>query len=839
MEHKCSAHHAGVDEVAERVRKNPAASSVKDPVCGMTVDPATAKWSHSGDGRIWYFCSNGCMSKFAADPQRYLADPDTQSSAPTPPEHANPASSGAVYTCPMHPEVRRPAPGACPVCGMALELANGISVAPAKTEYTCPMHPEVIQDHPGSCPKCGMALEPRTAAFDADAGEASNPELADMSRRFWISTVLALPLLALSMSEMSPGMPVQRALGTHLIIWIELLLATPVVLWGASPFFERGARSLVTRHLNMFTLISLGVGIAYAYSVFATLFPGLLPSADKTSMAGPPLYFEAAAVITALVLLGQVLELRARGRTAGAIKALLGMAPRTARIVRDDGREEDVALENVQVGDRLRVRPGEKIPVDGTIIEGASSIDESMITGEPLPVAKNAGESVIGATVNGTGSFVMRAEHVGATTVLAQIVRMVAEAQRSRAPIQRLADTVSGYFVPMVIGAAVITFTAWLLVGPPPTLAHAILAAVAVLIIACPCALGLATPMAVMVGTGRGAHAGVLIRNAEVLELMERVDTIVVDKTGTLTEGKPRLTSIEVVSGFAESEVLRLAASVERASEHPLAAAIVAGANDRDIALDRVVGFVSTTGGGVSASVGGRVVRVGSARIFEDQSVAGDLIARADALRCEAHTVVFIAIDGRPAGLVGIADPIKQSTPAALSALRADGVRVVMLTGDNRATAEAVARQLGIDEIEAEVMPQDKANVVKRLQAEGRIVAMAGDGINDAPALAQATVGIAMGTGTDVAMQSAGITLVKGDLMGIVRARHLSRATMRTIRQNLFFAFVYNMLGVPIAAGVLYPFLGLLLNPMIASAAMSASSVSVIVNSLRLRHAEL
>ena len=534
-----------------------------------------------------------------------------------------------------------------------------------------------------------------------------------------------------------------------------------------------------------------------------------------------------------------MLELRARGRTAGAIKALLGMAPRTARIVRADDREVDVALDQVQVGDLLRVRPGEKIPVDGVIVHGVSSIDESMITGEPLPVAKRAGARVIGATVNGTGSFVMRAEHVGTATVLAQIVRMVAEAQRSRAPIQRLADTVSGYFVPMVIGAAVITFTAWLLAGPPPSLAHAILAAVAVLIIACPCALGLATPMAVMVGTGRGAHAGVLIRNAEVLELMERVDTIVVDKTGTLTEGQPRLMIVEVVSGFDESEVLRLAASVERASEHPLAAAIVAGANERSIKLDRVVDFVATIGAGVSASVGAHVVRVGSVRMFDDPAAAVDLIARADALRREAQTVVFIAIDGRPAGLIGIADPIKPSTPTALAALRAEGVRVVMLTGDSRATAEAVARQLGIDEIEAEVMPQDKADVVKRLQAEGRIVAMAGDGINDAPALAQATVGIAMGTGTDVAMQSAGVTLVKGDLMGIVRARHLSRATMRTIRQNLFFAFVYNVLGVPIAAGVLYPLFGLLLNPMIASAAMSASSVSVIVNSLRLRRAEL
>ena len=776
----------------------------------MTVDPATAKWSHPHDGHTYYFCSNGCMTKVASDPAQYLAP------SPAPLVQAAHAAPSPIADT---------------------------TITAQKTEYICPMHPEVIQDHPGSCPKCGMALEPNVPAMalgiDSVAEDAPNPELAGITRRFWVSAALSLPLLALSMSEMIPGMPLQHALGTRLIIWIELMLATPVVLWGAQPFFERGARSLVSRNLNMFTLISLGVGIAYGYSVFATLFPGLLPNLADPSSGAPPVYFEAAAVITALVLLGQVLELRARGRTAGAIKALLGLSPRTARIVRADGSEEDVALDLVQPRDLLRVRPGEKIPVDGVIVEGASAVDESMITGEPLPVGKSAGDHVIGATVNSTGSFVMRAERVGAATVLAQIVRMVAEAQRSRAPIQRLADTVSGYFVPMVMGAAVITFAAWFLVGPPPSLAHAILAAVAVLIIACPCALGLATPMAVMVGTGRGATAGVLIRNAEVLELMERVDTILVDKTGTLTEGKPRLTTVEAAPGFDESEMLRLAASVERASEHPLAAAIVAGAGDRAITLDSVVDFTSTTGAGVSANVGGRIVRVGSERIFDGAAAARDLIARADALRREAQTVVFVVIDGHPAGLIGVADPIKKSTPPALAELRADGVRVVMLTGDSRATAEAVARRLGIDEVEAEVMPQDKANVVKRLQAEGRIVAMAGDGINDAPALAQATVGIAMGTGTDVAMQSAGVTLVKGDLMGIVRARKLSRATMRTIRQNLFFAFVYNVLGVPIAAGALYPLFGLLLNPMIASAAMSASSISVIMNSLRLRKAEL
>jgi P-type Cu+ transporter len=623
------------------------------------------------------------------------------------------------------------------------------------------------------------------------------------------------------------------------IIWIELALATPVVLWGAKPFFERGARSLVSRNFNMFTLVALGVGIAYGYSVFAAIFPGLMPPLAGNGNVAPPVYFEAAAVITTLVLLGQVLELRARTRTAGAIKALLGLAPRTARIVRADGSEEDLALDQVQPGERLRVRPGEKIPVDGVIVEGASSIDESMITGEPLPVERSAADRVIGATVNGTGSFVMRAERVGADTVLAQIVRMVADAQRSRAPIQRLVDTVAGYFVPLVMGAAAITFAAWYFAGPAPVLGHAIVAAVAVLIIACPCALGLATPMAVMVGTGRGATAGVLVRNAEVLELMERVDTIVVDKTGTLTEGKPRLTTVTAAAGFDETEMLGLAASVERASEHPLAAAIVAGAGERGIAIESVKDFSSTTGTGVSANVGGRVVRVGSERIFEGASGAGELVAQAETIRREAQIVVFVAIDGRPAGLIGVADPVKKSTPGALAELRKDGMRVVMLTGDSRATAEAVARQLGIDEVEAEVLPQDKANVVKRLQAAGRVVAMAGDGINDAPALAQATVGIAMGTGTDVAMQSAGVTLIKGDLMGIVRARKLSRATMRTIRENLFFAFVYNVVGVPIAAGALYPLFGLLLSPMIASAAMSASSISVILNSLRLREVEL
>jgi P-type Cu+ transporter len=809
----------------------------------MTVDPATAKWTHRHDGNTHYFCSNGCMTKFIADPQKYLASnlaPHVaQSSKPAPsvPDaHQAPVSSGVIYTCPMHPEIRRSAPGRCPICGMALEPLGPVAAVPSKTEYVCPMHPEVVQDHPGTCPKCGMALEPRVSTNLAD--DAPNPELADMTRRFWVSTAFSVPLLVLSMSDLIPGMPVQHALGMSLLAWIELILATPVVLWGAKPFFERGARSIVNRHLNMFTLISLGVGIAYTYSLFATLFPGALANTSGAADGSPPVYFESAAVITALVLLGQVLELRSRESTAGAIKALLQLAPPSARLVRADGTDEDVALELVRPADLLRVRPGEKIPVDGVIVEGSSTVDESMITGEPLPTEKHIGEKVIGATVNGIGSFVMRAERVGTETVLAQIVRMVAEAQRSRAPIQRLADVVASYFVPMVMGAAVITFAAWYFAGPAPAFAHALVAAVAVLIIACPCALGLATPMAVMVGTGRGASAGVLIRSAEALELMERVDTIVIDKTGTLTEGKPRLVTVETSAGFDESEMLRLAASVERASEHPLAAAIVAGASDRRITLDDVIDFTSATGVGVSAKVGERVVGIGSERILEGAS-AKDLIARADQLRREAQTVMFVTVDGQPAGLIGVADPIKRSTPAALAQLRADHVRVVMLTGDSRATAAAVARQLGIDEVEAEVMPNDKANVVKRLQAEGRIVAMAGDGINDAPALALATVGIAMGTGTDVAMQSASITLVKGDLMGIVRARNLSRVTMRNIRQNLFFAFIYNVLGVPIAAGVLYPPFGLLLNPMIASAAMSASSLSVILNSLRLRKVEL
>jgi len=742
---------------------------------------------------------------------------------------------GHVYTCPMHPEVRQEVPGSCPKCGMALEPLAPTAPTVARVEYTCPMHPRIVRSEPGACPICGMALEPRTIS----AVEEENPELRNMTRRFWVSTVLTLPLLASVMGDMLPGQPLRHLVSPRVAAWAQLVLATPVVLWGGWPFFVRGWQSLVHRSLNMFTLIALGTGLAYAYSVAATLAPGLFPAAFR--MHGEVgLYFEAAAVITVLVLLGQVLELRARSQTSGAIRALLGLAPRTARRVRADGGEEDVALDAVQVGDRLRVRPGEKVPVDGVLVEGTSAVDESMVTGEAIPVEKTAGDRVIGGTVNGTGGFVMRAERVGRETLLAQIVQMVSEAQRSRAPIQRLADLVAAWFVPAVVFVAVVSAIVWASVGPEPRAAFAIVNAVAVLIIACPCALGLATPMSIMVGTGRGAAAGVLIKNAEALEVMERVDTLVVDKTGTLTEGKPKLVTAEPAAGFEETELLGLAAGIERGSEHPLAAAIVAGATARGIAVAPSEEFKSVTGKGVVGRVSGRAVALGNRRLMEDLGVTlGGLIERAEKLRGEGQTVMFVAVDRSPAGLVGVADPIKASTPEALELLRASRLRIVMLTGDSRATAEAVARRLGITEIEAEVLPEQKIAVVKRLQAEGRKVAMAGDGVNDAPALAQATVGIAMGTGTDVAMQSADVTLVKGDLRGIVRARRLSQATMRNIRQNLFFAFVYNALGVPIAAGVLYPWLGILLSPIIASAAMSLSSVSVIGNALRLRRVPL
>ncbi|OLE36323.1 MAG: copper-translocating P-type ATPase [Candidatus Rokubacteria bacterium 13_1_20CM_2_70_7] len=743
-------------------------------------------------------------------------------------------TQGRVYTCPMHPEVRQPRPGSCPKCGMSLEPVGAPEPA-ARTEYVCPMHPQIVRSAPGSCPICGMALEPRTAT-----GDEENAELKDMTRRFWVSVALSVPLLAFVMGDMLPGQPLRHGLSSRLIAWLQLVLATPVVLWGGWPFFQRGWASIVNRSLNMFTLIALGTGTAYVYSVVAAVAPGIFPDSFRPHGGGVGLYFEAAAIITTLVLVGQVIELRARTQTSSAIKALLSLAPKTARRLRADGGDEEVSLDQIQPGDRLRVRPGERVPVDGTILEGTSAVDESMVTGEPIPVEKTPGRRVTGGTVNGTGSFVMRAERVGSDTLLAQIVRMVSEAQRSRAPIQRLADTVSAYFVPAVVAVALISATVWGLIGPEPRMAYALVNAVAVLIIACPCALGLATPMSIMVATGRGAMAGVLIKNAEALEILEKVDTLVVDKTGTLTEGKPRLTSVVTVSGQSESDLLRLAASLERGSEHPLAAAIVAGAQERKLALSATDDFRSVTGKGVVGRVEGRTVALGNHRLMEDLAIAvGDLAERADALRRDGQTVMFVAVDGRAAGLVGVADPIKETTPEALRSLHESGVRVVMLTGDSRATGEAVARKLGIEETEAEVLPEQKSAVIKRMQAEGRIVAMAGDGVNDAPALAQAHVGIAMGTGTDVAMESAGVTLVKGDLRGIVRARRLSRATIRNIRENLFFAFIYNALGVPIAAGVLYPVFGLLLSPIIASAAMSFSSVSVIANALRLKRVAL
>jgi len=717
---------------------------------------------------------------------------------------------------------------------MALEPA-GAPAAVRNTEYVCPMHPEIVQDHPGNCPKCGMALEPRIVTMEEDTHE-----LDDMSRRFWLSTALAIPVfLSAMVAEFWPEV-MAGIISARNRQWLEMLLATPVVLWGGWPFFVRGWRSVVSWNLNMFTLIALGVGVAWSYSLVAVLMPGIFPQSVYNAMGVVPVYFEAAAVITALVLLGQVLELRARSRTNAAIKLLLGLAPNTARIVRDDGSEEDIPLEQVKVGDSLRVRPGEKVPVDGSVTGGASHVDESMVTGEPIPVAKTAGDRLIGATINATGSLLMRAEKVGADTLLAQIVNMVAAAQRSRAPIQKLADVVAGYFVPAVVVVALITLAAWGIWGPEPRLAHAVINAVAVLIIACPCALGLATPMSIMVGTGKGALIGVLFKNAEALEVLRKVDTLVIDKTGTLTEGKPKLVAVVPVEGFQEQDTLRWAASLERASEHPLAEAIVRGAADRKLNLVPVDDFQSVTGQGVTGKVEGHKVALGNLKLLESLGIdAGDLPRRADSLRAEGQTVMLLAIDGKAAGLIGVADPIKETTPEAIAALHAEGIRIVMLTGDSRKTAEAVAGKLGIDQVQAEVLPEQKAQIVQQLQAEGRTVAMAGDGINDAPALAQAQVGIAMGTGTDVAMESAGVTLVKGDLRGIVRARRLSRATMRNIRQNLFFAFIYNALGVPIAAGVLYPFFGLLLSPMIAAAAMSFSSVSVIGNALRLRRVPL
>lgn len=787
--HCCSRHgskHSALDQAHHGSPAERSEGTVKDPVCGMDVDPHTATHRAAHAGRSFYFCSAGCRTKFVADPEKYLGEKKQVEQVP----------EGTIYTCPMHPEIR--------------------------------------QVGPGSCPICGMALEPLLAT--ADAGP--NPELVDMTRRFWIGLVLTLPVLVLEMGSHFTGLDhlVSRSYSN----WLQFVLATPVVLWAGWPFFERGWASVKSRNLNMFTLIAMGTGVAWAYSVVATLAPQIFPGAFRGHDGSVAVYFEAAAVITVLVLLGQVLELRAREATGGAIRALLDLAPKTAKRIEPDGNETDVSLDVVSVGDRLRVRPGEKIPVDGEVIEGRSAIDESMVTGESMPVTKNKGDRVIGGTLNRSGALIITAQKIGRDTMLAQIVQLVADAQRSRAPIQRLADQVSGYFVPAVIITAILAFAAWAIWGPDPRLAYGLVAAVAVLIIACPCALGLATPMSIMVGVGRGAAAGVLIKNAEALERMEKVNTLVIDKTGTLTEGRPALTKVVAAAPWSEGEVLRLAASVERASEHPLAEAIVRAADEQAIETLPVTEFDSPTGKGAMGFVSGRQVLLGNARFLGEHNIdISSLAAKVEVLRADGATAIFVAVEGSAAGVLAIADPIKASTPEALSALKREGLRVVMLTGDNWTTARAVAKRLGIDEVEAEVLPEQKSEVVERYKAQGRVVAMAGDGVNDAPALAAADVGIAMGTGTDVAIESAGVTLLKGDLNGIVKARRLSQATMRNIRQNLFFAFVYNAAGVPVAAGVLYPAFGILLSPIIAAAAMALSSVSVIGNAIRLRVAKL
>ncbi len=817
-----------------------------DPVCGMTVNPATAAGSFAHDGETYFFCSPHCVDAFRRDPARFLSGTGVapvghvqDARATIEPRHHQPVPqpiqiARRKFTCPMHPEVHQSAPAACPKCGMGLEPLSPHMPA-TRIDYTCPMHPEIVRDQPGSCPICGMALEPRTISLTEEA----NPELVDMTRRFWVSVALTIPVLAIAMSDLVPGRPLAQALAPKTMGWIEMALATPVVLWGGWPFFVRAWQSILNRSLNMFTLIGLGVAVAYVYSLAAQVFPGAFPESFREHGA-VPVYFEAAAAITTLVLLGQVLELKARSRTGAAIKALLGLAPDTARRIHPDGTEEDVSLSLVRVGDLVRVRPGEKIPVDGVVVEGSSAVDESMISGEPIPIEKHAGDQVIGATLNTTGSFIMRTERVGADTLLSRIVQMVAEAQRSRAPIQKLADVVAGYFVPIVITSAIVTFAIWAMAGPQPRLAHALINAVAVLIIACPCALGLATPMSIMVAMGRAASAGVLFKNAEAIEVLRQVDTLVVDKTGTLTEGKPKLVAVVTANGWQESELLHLAASLERGSEHPLAGAIVSGATERGVELTTTPDFASITGKGVVGKIGERTVVLGNRALLSDRRIDPDELGeKAEELRAGGQTVMFVAVDERLAGLLGVADPIKSTTTEAIRQLHGEGLKIVMLTGDNRTTAAAVAKQLDLDEVVAELLPDQKVEVIKRLQGEGRIVAMAGDGINDAPALAQAEVGIAMGTGTDVAIESAGVTLVKGDLRGIVRARRLSRATMRNIKQNLFWAFIYNLLGVPIAAGILYPFFGLLLSPMIAASAMSFSSVSVVGNALRLRQTRL
>ena len=846
---------------------------MNDPVCGMKV---TAESEHKSEyqSKDYFFCSQGCKNKFELSPNDYATErccdrcgSDKSASDENSPNeknhkhseehqcsdhehdhkhhHSNSIASeeneGAIYTCPMHLEIEQVGSGSCPKCGMALEPKD-IPLAARKTQYTCPMHPEVLQDEPGNCPICGMALEATTVDVDEE-----NPELDDMTRRFKFSSFLAIPVFVLAMlADIFPQW-LPAGLKMQWVQWIEFLLGTPAIIWGGWPFYVRAVQSVKTWNLNMFTLIGLGVSVAYFYSVIAMLLPNTFPPEMLTTDGLIHVYFEAAAVIIALVLLGQVLELRARSQTNAAIKLLLGLAPKNARIVRDNGDEEDIPLEQVQVGDRLRIRPGEKIPVDGKVIDGASSVDESMVTGEPIPVSKSVADHLIGATVNGTGSLIMQAEKIGADTLLSQIVKMVAEAQRSRAPIQKMADTVAGYFVPIVVSIASIAFVVWYVWGPEPALAYGLINFVAVLIIACPCALGLATPISIMVGTGRGALEGVLIKNAESLEIMEKVDTLVVDKTGTLTEGKPKLVTVMVNQGFDESQLLAWIAGLEKQSEHPLAKAIVDGVKERSISSVDVSDFSSVTGMGVTASINGKQLALGNQKLMEKVGTlqsnkaekSDPFFAQAEELRADGQTVILFSVDSQPAALIGVADPIKASTPDAISQLHMQGIRVVMLTGDNPLTAKVVADKLGIDEVKADVLPDQKAQVIKTLQADGKIVAMAGDGINDAPALAQAHVGIAMGTGTDVAMESAGVTLVKGDLRGIVKAIILSRATMRNIRQNLFFAFVYNSLGVPVAAGVLYPFFGILLSPIIAAAAMSFSSVSVIVNALRLKKQKL
>ncbi|MCP9440150.1 MAG: heavy metal translocating P-type ATPase [Nitrospira sp.] len=850
-----------------------------DPICGMTVDPARAAGRYDYKGTTYYFCAGSCLERFRADPEAALRrKPLTLVAAPSAP---SPSASPARRSLPM---MQGPKGEIDPVCGMTVQpdRAAGSYVYQGKTyyfcatsclnkfreapayyltppdqraprivvppavppggavEYICPMDPEVLETKPGACPICGMALEPKVVS----AEETGNPELDDMSRRFWICLIPTMVVMALAMADMIPGMPLQRVVGNVFLQWAQLLLATPVVLWGGAPFFQRGWASIVNRSPNMFTLIAMGTGAAYGYSTVATLAPSWLPTSFHRPDGTVPVYFEASAVITVLVLLGQVLELRARAQTGSAIRALLKLAPAMARLVRDDGREEDVPIDHVRVGDCLRVRPGDRVPVDGVVIEGLTSIDESMITGEPMPVVKEPGMPVTAGTINGAGSILMRAQRVGRETLLARIVQIVGEAQRSRAPIQRIADRVAAYFVPLVVGVAVLTAVAWALWGPEPKLAHALVNAVAVLIIACPCALGLATPMSIMVATGRGAMAGVLVKKAEALETLGRVDTVVFDKTGTLTEGKPALTVVRPVEPWSERELLGLAASLEQGSEHPLAEAIVAGAKHRGIPLAAERQFRSLTGKGVSGMIDGRTVAVGTVSFIremvkEEKSELDRLDVEAERLRQDGHTVVFVALDGRPAGLLGVADPIKPSTVEAVTVLKADGLRLIMLTGDHRQTAESVGRKLGLDEVIAGVLPDQKGAVVAKLKAEGRIVAMAGDGVNDAPALALADVGIAMGTGAGIAIESAGMTLIQGDLRALVRARRLSKATMRNIKQNLIFAFAYNMVGVPLAAGVLYPFVGMLLSPMFASAAMTFSSVSVISNALRLRQVEL